>query len=84
MPLEPQSIYHGKKGAAPEVIATVDAECRMRFDRKITEWATDLMRERLSRGRRPNLAAARKEVNSPVTAHDELPRSHHGLEQAAG
>jgi arylsulfatase len=43
IPLEPEPIYSRKKGEAPKVIATYDAEFRAGFDRKITDWAIDFM-----------------------------------------
>jgi hypothetical protein len=67
------------------VIATFDAECWTLFDRKITKWATDFMPKSHAAGTpSKRLGHSRKEVDSPITAHDELPRSHHALEQAAG
>lgn len=41
--LEPQPIYSRKKGGAPQVIATYDAEFRANFDRQITQSAIDFM-----------------------------------------
>lgn len=41
--LELESIYARRKGEAPEVISTYDAEFRAGFDRKITDWAIEFM-----------------------------------------
>lgn len=43
IPLAPQTIYSRKKGQESEAVATYDAEFRAGFDRKITDWACDVM-----------------------------------------
>ena len=66
IPLEPEMIYARKKGGKHEVLGTYDADFRVGFDRKITEWAVDFMARAHRQGKPFYLYLPYTQVHNPV------------------
>lgn len=72
IPLKFQPIYSKKKGAKAEVIATYDAEFRIGFDRKITNWAMDFMSRAKQEGKPFFMYLPFTQVHIPPTPDPEF------------
>lgn len=72
IPLETQPIYSRKAGGKPEVVADYDAEFRAGFDRKITDWAIDFMRDAHTDGKPFYLYLPYTQVHIPPIPDSEF------------